>query len=495
MLRSQYPAALARLLGTLLSKLKAWQDAEVDFDPSPLPLSTVDSITERLLSRHEDWLLPHVPELVRGLFWLKRTLKVPLGHIGAQSLSQTVMRGSTKSTPNGTGRAIALGALASHYDTLEMPPAAPAHPKARAAIEALASLVTSMTVDWRVTGAQALNHVVCDLQKLAHFDSQLLQPICDAIVTGLNDYTIDQRGDVGSLVRLRCLDCADMLLQVARNEPDMVMSVKANIHRLSLEKLDRVRLRASSLSALTWDYDTGLTIAHMDRPDIAHVSSQAYLRNVLEPLLREGASDTLHPTFASALVEGLVSCAGVANETLLQAARIVLTQALYTRQGDVKWNEFILKVLNTVMIDQLSKSANLHPALELLAFLLDMQIQSTVSTNFRWRPLLSTVQKAHHKSGDIPRILAAVHCYIGLADVASIRAETIKKLISMLRTNPYFRVRAAVAEALFVVTDDEDLKQLDCSQKLASNQGEALLQKYIISGSGVQVFAATSNLF
>ena len=47
------------------------------------------------------------------------------------------------------------------------------------------------------------------------------------------------------------------------------------------------------------------------------------------------------------------------------------------------------------------------------------------------------VQKAHFKSNNIPRILAAIEVYQALAEIPTTRADTLKKLASMLKTNPY----------------------------------------------------------
>lgn len=57
-----------------------------------------------------------------------------------------------------------------------------------------------------------------------------------------------------------------------------------------------------------------------------------------------------------------------------------------------------------------------------------------------WRNLLALVQKSHFKSNNIPKILAAVDVYRGLARSRTIRSEVLKKLVSMLRTNPYPKV-------------------------------------------------------
>lgn len=53
--------------------------------------------------------------------------------------------------------------------------------------------------------------------------------------------------------------------------------------------------------------------------------------------------------------------------------------------------------------------------------------------------LLALVQKAHHKSSNIPRLEAAVKVYASLSRIPSLRAECIKKLTSML-LHPYPKV-------------------------------------------------------
>ena len=114
--------------------------------------------------------------------------------------------------------------------------------------------------------------------------------------------------------------------------------------------------------------------------------------------------------------------------------------------------------------------SNTHPALEVLAFLLDMHIpQRLVESDFKWRNLLSTVQKSHHKSNDIPKILAAVNVYRGMAEVVAVREDVLKKLLSMLKTNPYPKVRLSVAETLYVETRDEVLKGRDWTKPTSVN--------------------------
>lgn len=69
--------------------------------------------------------------------------------------------------------------------------------------------------------------------------------IAVALLSCLNDYTIDRRGDIGSLVRLEAIDAVrvalfhNLLLDL---EPRR--SILARICGLAVERLDKVRFRA-----------------------------------------------------------------------------------------------------------------------------------------------------------------------------------------------------------------------------------------------------------
>jgi hypothetical protein len=58
-----------------------------------------------------------------------------------------------------------------------------------------------------------------------------------------------------------------------------------------------------------------------------------------------------------------------------------------------------------------------------------------------------------------------VNVYRGLAEVESIRGEVVKKLLSMLATNPYPRIRVAVAEVVFEVLGAGEMKAVNWAEK------------------------------
>jgi len=445
-LRSELPVACARLI-TSLSGAAMTSAGNGD----DIPIEIMDTVTERLLAHREDSILQATPSMARALFALKRKKRLALGHIEVQKLSQKVRNDGSKSSLNGASRAMALGALAAMY--------APGMDgqQAEAAVTTLAALVKATNVDWRTVGLRALQLALENASQDEPISHVIFQRICDTVLEGMRDYTIDERGDVGSLVRLQAISCASSIFRRRIQLPEIALqTLRAGVVRLSLEKLDRVRLQAARCRG---------GLEHAAR-DIAAVSSYEYFYNTLQPL----GTDDVDPSVCTALLEGCISCAGGAAEPLLQASRAALVHTL----GDLNDERLHthLTTFATILKGSLTDAAStIQPALELLAFLLDMQIPQRLvqTTDFKWRNLLSTVQKSHHKSNDLPKILAAVHVYRGLADVEAVRGEVVKKLVSMVGTNPYPRVRVVVAETLWMVTRDEVLMATDWAEPTSRN--------------------------
>lgn len=446
LLRSEFPASFARFTTAICKALLLLGHLDMSH-ASTLPFQIIDVLVDRLLARHEDWILCVIPDLVTALLQLKRALSLPLGCIGAQALCKKVAVDGAKSTLHSAGRAIALGALASSYETSGLKSA-----KATTVVSTLSDLMDAMNVDWRIVGARALQLVVRNASGMAGMDAGVAQLVVSAVHRGLNDYTIDERGDVGSLVRLQAIACAAAVVSNSFFRPysELVQILERDMYHLSLEKLDRVRLQAVKCRAKHLDL-AGLAIT-----DVASVSSQEYFEVALQPLSTDSPE-----WMQQALLEGCISCAGASAESLLQISREAL--ASYLQKLGLVDLERLLSIYAAIMKGLLVDTMNLHPSLELLAFLLDMQLPQRLvaSPTFKWRNLLSIVQKSHHKSNDIPKILAAVHVYYHLAEIPSIRKEVLKKLISMLKTNPYPRVRMTVAEVLYMVTREEDMKNCD----------------------------------
>lgn len=80
----------------------------------------------------------------------------------------------------------------------------------------------------------------------------LTTKLFDCLHACLSDYTIDQRGDIGSLVRLEAIDVVDAILEKNLLREEMRLSLARRLCGLAAEKLDRIRLRAFNALQSNW---------------------------------------------------------------------------------------------------------------------------------------------------------------------------------------------------------------------------------------------------
>ena len=81
-----------------------------------------------------------------------------------------------------------------------------------------------------------------------------------AILRCLDDFTIDQRGDVGSLVRVEAVAAVETIWQQRLLvTPEMRRPLAAKVAGLAVEKLDKVRSRAWTCLRKIWS-EFGLSL-------------------------------------------------------------------------------------------------------------------------------------------------------------------------------------------------------------------------------------------
>ena len=76
--------------------------------------------------------------------------------------------------------------------------------------------------------------------------------VIDVLRSCLNDFTVDQRGDVGSHVRLEAIDAVEVALQSNLLPLETRRSLLAGVVSLAVEKLDKVRFRAWNCVRKNW---------------------------------------------------------------------------------------------------------------------------------------------------------------------------------------------------------------------------------------------------
>ena len=120
--------------------------------------------------------------------------------------------------------------------------------------------------------------------------------------------------------------------------------------------------------------------------------------------------------------------------------------------------------LTDLLQENISNDRLAVPTLEFVAFLFEAGVlQRLRDQDFAWKRLFTNVRKAHFKSGNVQKIVAAVKIYAGMMAVPSVSTEVQEKLYSML-LHPYPKIRNAAADALLIVTEDENLMEVNWSK-------------------------------
>ncbi|KAL2040021.1 hypothetical protein N7G274_007424 [Stereocaulon virgatum] len=270
----------------------------------------------------------------------------------------------------------------------------------------------------------------------------------------LADHTVNRRGDVGSLVRIEAIEAVATVLGKGLLGLRDREKLAARICGLAVEKLDKVRWRAWNCLLLNWGvFGLGLrpqvAIVH-----IAQTSTTEYFRQMI--------SFCDHGWIRAPLLEGFVTSAGAGSESVLQASRTAFVAYSDTCPA------IALSMYCTTIVDivheNYSNDRLLLPAMDFLGFLFDVGVLHRLATEmFGWTRLFEIIQRAQSKSTNIHKIEAAVKIYAGMALVPKVRSIAMKKLCQFL-THKFPKIRNVVADALFIVTQDEELLAVNWSK-------------------------------
>ncbi|KFZ06565.1 hypothetical protein V501_07291 [Pseudogymnoascus sp. VKM F-4519 (FW-2642)] len=284
------------------------------------------------------------------------------------------------------------------------------------------------------------------------------------IAEGLDDYTTDARGDIGSLARIEALKATSKAFATIPRDgqsgavvgdgnedwfadEELFGSLYSRTLRLAAEKLDKVRGEAQTALAILIQDPIQQTAFIA-----ANHASRTYFRHLLDLQLPSSASwlstSSLHPhgRWTSHLFDGYVSAADSGAEGLIRASRAALDDFCFaaTANRELVCNALIGSVKR---LHDAGDERVLLPAMSVVAFLFDVGILEGGEKGLRG--LFLATQRAHFKSGSVRKLEVAVRVYGGLLGVGEEEREVEKVLLRMLR-HPFPGVRKAVEDMLWV---------------------------------------------
>ncbi|KAI9675943.1 MAG: hypothetical protein M1829_003181 [Trizodia sp. TS-e1964] len=279
----------------------------------------------------------------------------------------------------------------------------------------------------------------------------LTNEMVDMLRRCLDDYSSDSRGDIGSWVRIEAIDAVAKawqmgLISLKSSVEEMLVS---RVIRLSGEKLDKVRFRGwIGLKAI--NPFSPASELNLEFNDVSHTASYSYFRQLLS-LLSSPDGWIREP-----LLEGYVTSAGAGSESVVNASRLALIDFLDPISVESNSSAFTLTILYDIFLSilrgNIANDRVAVPLLEVLSFLFDTRVGYRLeNTLFDWRPLFSSIQRAHFKSGNVHKLEGAIKAYTGLSEIKAVQRDVIAKLISML-LHPFPKIRNAAADSLYLFT-------------------------------------------
>ncbi|KAI8633400.1 beta-tubulin cofactor d [Xylariaceae sp. FL1651] len=253
------------------------------------------------------------------------------------------------------------------------------------------------------------------------------------ISEGLDDYTTNARGDIGSHVRLEAIKATKTLWQAQGGNYELVMSLFPQILRLAAEKLDRVRAEAQSALAIILQPSHSETFKQLSFSSKDYFSFLFTLRNPARLTISASQPHTLIPVgCTSSLLAGLVTSADTGNEDLVVVTRAALAELCETS------DESLQQVCGALLYNlklYAGQDRVLVPTLEVVAYLFHVGLlqrccsSGTASTGsgdgqLSLKQLCLLVQKAAYKTGNVRKLEACIKVYGAVAAVGTTSART-----------------------------------------------------------------------
>uniref|UniRef100_A0A095A0C1 Tubulin-specific chaperone D n=1 Tax=Schistosoma haematobium TaxID=6185 RepID=A0A095A0C1_SCHHA len=314
---------------------------------------------------------------------------------------------------------------------------------------------TSKTKFWVDSRGSALKALVEIIKSLGAHHSELnvtlLKSTCYILLQSISDYTMDSRGDVGSLVREVGMKCLNSYIEFLVNNQykelitsDMIEEVMTSIAQQAVEKIDRTRDVAGQVFAHLLHHD----------PPIEHIPhfeelKQIFPKSDCDDMIWNSANSTFHrftklldfPEYRYRLILGLI----------IRCSTSALSAYFLDHESDQLFIVEVLKIVEQILQSFRQEERIVIPLFKFLDFLLnDPIVNSTVDPN---SPILlqltESVWNETKLNKDVQRIKAAIDVFGGMLQFTGpVRKRSLSLMMVMLGSR-YPIIRKITATELY----------------------------------------------
>lgn len=344
-----------------------------------------------------------------------------------------------------------------------------------------------MTVEARRAAFASMPQILANVASRlpTHLATPTVCALQDALLDGLTDYTSDERGDVGSWVRIACVKglttFAETMFGHARELPNFPEYFPASryhdavggILKQGVERLDNVRQQAG---------ECFLRLLRLQLPQVTHAEEWQIqgAENMKKLFLSEGEitgwndGETLFPKAVSlleieryreAILAGLVLSASTKTDsTQRPVTRSLVTYAQSLPLVATPSTRYDLcglaKDLLAPAAQNLSANNVVVPILQTFNVLLEADafdpLPEQPSGLDSLRSLLRIASRNVARLKNLQRIMMSMRIVVNILPLEPLRAECVAQLPSFL-THQYPKVRADTAEHLYLVLQSKYL--------------------------------------
>ncbi|KAF9096373.1 hypothetical protein BGX29_008588 [Mortierella sp. GBA35] len=339
---------------------------------------------------------------------------------------------------------------------------------------------------------------VLNIQCKRVISHRLSNKILQMYFRGLEDYSVDHRGDVGSWIREACMQGLQVMVPiVARLDhhltPDQAdqryltdgdhAQVLAKLLQQSVEKIDRIRgAAATAMVAILYaesDPEAADSDATKKKPEyVLRIPHRAEVMKVVEKsdemnLIWLQASEVyarivqlLHlPEYRLELLIGFVISAGGLTETLVRHSSSCLTEFV---SGLPVTNNDIMDVDNSTPTLTLVEFAQeimkiidryegqdrvIVPLLEVLDLLFESGILLMIDhpSDFDFAPMVRFVRRQTVKCKDTRKLSASIRTFCGLCGLGGKIKNAILLELLRLLVHPFPKIRRTTADSMYLM--------------------------------------------
>ncbi|NXX77927.1 TBCD protein, partial [Urocolius indicus] len=270
------------------------------------------------------------------------------------------------------------------------------------------------------------------------------------LLSGVNDYTTDSRGDVGGWVREAAMtSLMEVTLLLVQNEVELINAntckqIMCWLAQQSAEKIDKFRAHAGSVF---------LTLLHFEHPPLPHVPHREELERIFprsekETLNWNAASEAFPritqllalPTYRYYVLLGLSVSVGGLTETTLRYSAQSLFDYMKKIQNDSSAMESFCETLLKVFEDNLRNDRVSVP----LLIMLDQMLANgcfdifTMQENHPFAVKLLTLCKEEiRRSKDIRKLRSSIGVFCGLIQFEGDMREKVFFQLFLLLCHPF----------------------------------------------------------